>query len=203
MTASSVSGVNGIPDNSRLLPIENLKSEHVNSNCPIHTATPDTTQFCRVGLWCGSVNWVCSTARQVRSVSGLCRSASVVRLSNSDAERTCPAVNSHRLTQHKQHCLVVSGGRCELGVHYRSGVRPFLRHSVRLSVCLSCTQSDLPQDSTDQHMPCCARADTFVMSCLLRSTCTLWVQKQDTELWPITFPNVNRFSKFFRWQTQW
>ena len=24
--------------------IENVKSEHVNSNCPIHTATPDTTQ---------------------------------------------------------------------------------------------------------------------------------------------------------------
>ena len=36
-----------------------LKSEHVNSNCPIHTATPDRTQtwlFCRV--WCGGVNWV-------------------------------------------------------------------------------------------------------------------------------------------------
>ena len=44
-------GVNWIPDNSRLSPTENLKSEHVNSNCPIHTTTPDTTQtglFCRV-----------------------------------------------------------------------------------------------------------------------------------------------------------
>ena len=41
----------------------------------IHTATPDTTQtglFCRV--WCGGVNWVGPTARQVRSV--LCRSVS-------------------------------------------------------------------------------------------------------------------------------
>ena len=34
-------GVNWIPDNSRLSPTENLKFEHVNSNCPIHTATPD------------------------------------------------------------------------------------------------------------------------------------------------------------------
>ena len=45
-------GVNWIPDNSRLSPTENLKSEHVQSTkCPIHTATPDTTQtglFCRV-----------------------------------------------------------------------------------------------------------------------------------------------------------
>jgi len=37
-------GVNWIPDNSRLSLTENLKSEHVNSNCPIHTTTPDTTQ---------------------------------------------------------------------------------------------------------------------------------------------------------------
>ena len=41
--------MNWIPDNSRLSPTENLKSEHVNSNRPIHTATPDTTQ---TGLSC-------------------------------------------------------------------------------------------------------------------------------------------------------
>jgi len=35
--------VNWIPDNSRLSTTENLKSEHVNSNCPIHTATTDRT----------------------------------------------------------------------------------------------------------------------------------------------------------------
>ena len=43
--------VNWIPDNSRLSPTEDLKSEHVQSNCPIHTVMPDTTQtglFCRV-----------------------------------------------------------------------------------------------------------------------------------------------------------
>jgi len=39
--------VNWIPDNSRLSQTENLKSEHVNSNRPIHTAKPDTT---RTGL---------------------------------------------------------------------------------------------------------------------------------------------------------
>ena len=28
-------------------------------------------------------------------------------------------------------------------------------------------------------------------------------KKQDTKLLPITSPNVNRFSKFFHWQTHW
>ena len=28
-------------------------------------------------------------------------------------------------------------------------------------------------------------------------------KKQDTKLLLITFPNVNRFSKFFHWQTHW
>ena len=46
-----VGGVNWILDDSRLSRTENLKYEDVNSNCPIHTTTPDTTQtelFCRV-----------------------------------------------------------------------------------------------------------------------------------------------------------
>jgi len=51
--------VNWIPDNSGLSPTESLKSKQVNSNCPIHTATPDTTE---TGLFCcvwrvGGVNW--------------------------------------------------------------------------------------------------------------------------------------------------
>ena len=29
------------------------------------------------------------------------------------------------------------------------------------------------------------------------------LKKQDTRLLPITSPNVNRFSKFFHWQTHW
>ena len=45
-------GVNWIPDNSGMCrPTENLKSEHVQSNRPIHIGTPDTTQTgpsCRV-----------------------------------------------------------------------------------------------------------------------------------------------------------
>ena len=36
------SGVNWIPDNWRLSPTENMKSEHVNGNCSIHTAWHDT-----------------------------------------------------------------------------------------------------------------------------------------------------------------
>ena len=51
-------GVNWIPDNSRLSPTENLKSEHVQSNRPVDAGTPYTTQTgpsCRV--WYGGVNW--------------------------------------------------------------------------------------------------------------------------------------------------
>jgi len=70
-----IGGVNWILDNSRLSPTENLNCKHVNSNCLIHTATPDTTGlFCRV--LCGGVNWVSPTARHVPSVSGLRRNAS-------------------------------------------------------------------------------------------------------------------------------
>jgi len=47
-------GVNWIPDNSRLSPRENLKSEHARSNRPIHTGTTQTGPSCRV--WCGGVN---------------------------------------------------------------------------------------------------------------------------------------------------
>ena len=32
---------------------------------------------------------------------------------------------------------------------------------------------------------------------------TISQKKQDTKLMPITSPNVNRFLKFFRWQTHW
>ena len=32
---------------------------------------------------------------------------------------------------------------------------------------------------------------------------TVSQKKQDTKLLPITFPKVNRFSKFFHWQTHW
>ena len=32
---------------------------------------------------------------------------------------------------------------------------------------------------------------------------TVSQKKQDTKLLPITSPNVNRFSKFFHWQTHW
>ena len=32
---------------------------------------------------------------------------------------------------------------------------------------------------------------------------TVSQKKQDTKLLPITSPNVNRFSKFFHWQSHW
>jgi len=95
-------GVNLIPDNSRLSPTENLKPEHVNSNCPIHTATPDTTQtglFCRV--WCGGVSRRCVLCLVC---VGMRPAAQCDRRTHSDAERTCPAINSHRHTRKRQDC---------------------------------------------------------------------------------------------------
>ena len=52
-------------------------------------------------------------------------------------------LNSHRRTRHRQHCLVMSGGRCELGITGTAGVvcragsmhLSSVRPSVRLSVC--------------------------------------------------------------------
>jgi len=72
-------------------------------NSKITTHTPDTTKtglFCRV--WCGNVNWVGPTARQVRSVSALCRSVSGSAVPPPDALRRrthLSGVNSHRHTR--------------------------------------------------------------------------------------------------------
>ena len=78
-----------------------MTSDHVNSNCTIHTATPDTTQtglFCRV--WCGG--WTESARPSDRCVLCLvkaCWAAQCDRRTHSDAERTFPAINSHRHTR--------------------------------------------------------------------------------------------------------
>jgi len=40
-------------DNPRLTPTENVKSEQVNSNCPIRTASPDTTHRQDCFVVCG------------------------------------------------------------------------------------------------------------------------------------------------------
>ena len=88
---------------------------HIPRSKLIHTAIPDMTKLsclCRVRF--GSVNWVGPTARQVRSVSGLCRSASggAVRPRSATAGRT-PTQNAlvrrsiHTATpdKTKQSCL--------------------------------------------------------------------------------------------------
>jgi len=61
-------GVNWIPDNSRLSHTENVKSEHVQNNRPIHIGRPDATQTVSIVL-SGGVNGVGPIARQVRSAS--------------------------------------------------------------------------------------------------------------------------------------
>ena len=118
-------GVNWIPDNSRLSPTENLKSEHVESNRPIHTGVPDTTQTrpsCRI--WCGGV---IESARppdkcvQRRSVSGGAGTAGATagrtRTQNAFVGRS-GRLSSHRLTRHRQHCFVVSvGGGVNWALH--------------------------------------------------------------------------------------
>ena len=62
----SFGSVNWILDNSKAVSDRNLKSAHVNSNCTIHTATPDTKQtwlFCRV--YC----YVCEWKKSLKSVT--------------------------------------------------------------------------------------------------------------------------------------
>ena len=39
-------------------------------------------------------------------------------------------LSSHRLTRHRQHCLVVSGGRCELGILTQSTRRVLAQPSI-------------------------------------------------------------------------
>ena len=86
----------------------NTVADIVNSNCPIHTATPDTTQtgwFCRV--WCGGVNWVGPTVRHGRSVSGLCRSMSGGAVRPPDALRRTTHLSGGQFTppyQTRQDC---------------------------------------------------------------------------------------------------
>jgi len=114
-------GKNKISDNSRLAPTENLKSEHVNSNCPIHTDTPDTTQtglFCRV--WCGGVNWVGQTARQVSCVSGLCRSVSGGAVRPPDTLRRRTHLSGGRFTQYAY--VVIFSYYRTMPILYRSRV---------------------------------------------------------------------------------
>ena len=76
-------GVNWIPDNSRLSSTENLKSEHVQSNRPIHASTPDTT---KTGLSCRV--W-CELSRPDRPTSafsiGVCRGAQTLLVRPPDA----------------------------------------------------------------------------------------------------------------------
>jgi len=106
----------------------------------IDTGTPDTTD--RTVLSC--LVWRCELSRpdhqrQVRSASecvGRRRHCQCDRWTHSDAERAVERsgrLNSHRLTRHRQHCLVASGGRCELGLNLQL---------TKLSVTTSCSTRD-------------------------------------------------------------
>ena len=87
-------GVNWIPYNSRLSSTENLKSEHVQSNRPIHASTPDTT---KTGLSCRV--W-CELSRPDRPTSafsiGVCRGGADT--AGATAGRTCRADSIHTAT---------------------------------------------------------------------------------------------------------
>ena len=71
--------MNRIPDNSRLSPTENFKPERVQSNRPIHSGTPDTTQ---TGSSC--LVWRYELSRP--SV-GVCRAAQALPVRPPDALR--------------------------------------------------------------------------------------------------------------------
>jgi len=81
---------NRIPDNSRLSPTENSKSEHVQSKRPIYTRhdTDRTILSCLV--------WRCELSRPDGRTSafsdGVCRAAQCDRRTHSDADaRVCPS----------------------------------------------------------------------------------------------------------------
>ena len=97
-------GVNWIPDISRLLPTDNLKSEHVQSSLPLHTGQHTRHDKDRTVLSC-LVRW-CELSRpdrprQVRSASecvGRRRYCRCDRRTHSEAERTCQAVGPTQFT---------------------------------------------------------------------------------------------------------
>jgi len=85
---------------------------------PIHTATPDTTKLsclCRVRF--GGVNWILPTIRRQKILS-LNTFRAIVQFT--------PA---HQ-TRHRQHCLVVSGGRCELDITGATRARPLTSYLI-------------------------------------------------------------------------
>ena len=61
-------------------------------------------------------------------------------------------------------------------------------HLDKLDYCISGVTALLP---------------TYIIPKCLYSIYTVSQKKQDTKLLPITSLNVNRFSKFFHWQTHW
>ena len=116
------------PDNSRLSPTENMKSENVHSSGPIsHRRTRHDID--RTVLSC--LVRRCESSRPDRPTSafsvGVCWAAQCDhwcdRWTHSDAERTCRAVGPTQFTPPdttqtalRQHCRAESGGRCELGI---------------------------------------------------------------------------------------
>ena len=131
-------------NNSRLSPTENMKSEHVDSNCPIHTATSDTTQtelFCSV--WCE----LSRPDRQTGAFS-VWSASECDRRTHSDAERTCRAVGVTQFTP--PHQTRQDGPVCVV-----SGARSDFKFSVGDSLELSGIQFTLPKRT--RH-----RQDSFV-----------------------------------------
>ena len=90
----------------------------------IHTATPDKTKLsclCRVRF--GSVNWIPDNSRLPTTGN----------LKSEHVKSNCPIAHQ---TRHRQHCfvVVVSGGRCELGI---TSLLVFL-----LAITAACRRSD-------------------------------------------------------------
>jgi len=61
------------------------------------------------------------------------------RRTHSDTERTCRTgrsgrLNSHRLTRHRQHCLVVSGAQCEFGIMLMAMLIELFEYIVEYSI---------------------------------------------------------------------
>jgi len=87
------------------------------------------------------------------------------------------------------------------------------RRFYQIGRLLGLSGSRFSGEINDAICPSCCKSISFTYRhCILSHLVLLKVicvtlhhesRKQDTKLFHITSPNVNWFSKFFRWQTQW
>ena len=133
-------GVNWISGNSRLN-VWTRSEQSSNSHRHIRHDTNRTVLSCLVWWWC---EFSRSDRRQVRSASECvnCQATAGRTPTQNALVGRSGRLNLHHLTRHRQHCLVVSGGRCELGIKPRHR-RISSTNCVELSMALKLSTGQL------------------------------------------------------------